>query len=74
MQEIDVTEAAKQLKSLFAAALNGEKILITEMDAAVELVPVRPHRRSRRFGSARGAFEIADDFDQPLTDFDEYRP
>lgn len=71
MHEIDVAQAAEQLKSLLEAALKGEKVVITEEAGAVELVPVKP-RRKRVFGSARGVFEIREDFDAPLPDFDEY--
>ena len=73
MSEIPVSEAAKQLKTLFDAALKGERIVIVEEGGAVELVPVKPGPRGRRFGSARGVFEIPDDFDDPLPEFAEYR-
>ena len=72
MHEIDVAEAAIQLRSLLEAALKGERVVITEDDGAVELVPVRVPRR-RHFGSARGVFEIPETFDAPLADFDDYR-
>ena len=71
MHEIDVAEAAGRLKSLLEAALKGEKVVIVEESGAVELVPVKPPRRRRQFGCARGVFEIPDDFDAPLPDFDE---
>lgn len=71
MHQIDVAEAAGRLKSLLEAALKGEKIVIMEESGAVELVPVKLPRRRRQFGSARGVFEIHDDFDAPLPDFDE---
>ena len=72
MHEIDVAAAAEKLKSLLEAALKGEKVVITEEAGAVELVPVKP-RRKRVFGSARGIFEIREDFDEALPEFDEYR-
>lgn len=73
MHEIDVAQAAGQLKVLLEAALKGEKVVITEEAGAVELVPVKAHRK-RVFGSARGVFEIPEDFDAALPDFDEYCP
>ena len=73
MHQIDVAEAAGQLKSLLEAALKGEKVVIVEEAGSVELVPVKPLRRHRQFGYARGVFEIPDDLDAPLADFDEYR-
>lgn len=72
MHEIDVAEAAQNLKTLLEAALKGERVVITEDAGSVELVPVKP-RRKRVFGSARGVFEIPETFDAPLADFDEYR-
>lgn len=72
MHEIDVAQAAGQLKVLLEAALKGEKVVITEEAGAVELVPVKVRRR-RVFGSARGVFEIPEEFDEPLPDFDEHR-
>lgn len=72
MHEIDVAEAADNLKALLEAALKGERVVITEDAGSVELVPVKP-RRKRVFGSARGVFEIPETFDAPLADFDVYR-
>lgn len=72
MHEINVAEAAQQLKALLDAALKGERVVITEEAGAVELVPVKPHRK-RVFGCARGVFDVPDCFDAPLADFDEHR-
>jgi antitoxin (DNA-binding transcriptional repressor) of toxin-antitoxin stability system len=38
----------------------------------VKLVPVAETRQQPRFGSAKGLLTMADDFDRPLDDFDEY--
>ncbi len=73
MHQIDVEEAAGRLRSLLEAALKGEKVVIVEEAGAVELVPVKAPSHRRQFGSARGVFDIPDDFDAPLTDFDAYR-
>jgi len=73
VHQVDVAEAAGQLESLSEAGLGGEKIVIVEEAGAVEFVPVKFPRRRRRFESAREVFEIPDDFDAPLQDFDDYR-
>ena len=39
----------------------------------VKLVPMPP-KPGRRAGSAKGMIRMADDFDEPLEDFDEYMP
>jgi antitoxin (DNA-binding transcriptional repressor) of toxin-antitoxin stability system len=74
MTVVTLKEAEKQLPLLMKAALSGEEVLITMMDATVQLAPVAPQKRRPRFGSARGLIEIADDFDEPLDDFAEYIP
>ncbi|MCG3194556.1 MAG: hypothetical protein DIJKHBIC_03816 [Thermoanaerobaculia bacterium] len=73
MQEVEIADAARHLRELFEAALKGERIVIKAENSAVELVPVRTTLNRRRFGSARGVFEMKEDFDLPLSDFDEYR-
>ncbi len=40
----------------------------------VQLVPVEPPKRQPQFGSAKGLIVMADDFDAPLADFDDYVP
>ncbi len=40
----------------------------------VQVVPVEPPKRRPQFGSARGLVVMADDFDAPLADFNEYMP
>jgi antitoxin (DNA-binding transcriptional repressor) of toxin-antitoxin stability system len=73
VHQVDVAEAAGQLKSLLKAALKGEKVVIVEDAGSVELVPVKRSRRRRQFGNARGVFKIPEDIDSPISDFDEYR-
>jgi len=55
------------------AAIRGEEVLIVNNDRqAVQLVPVVLSQRRPQFGSAQGLIVMADDFDAPLADFDEY--
>jgi antitoxin (DNA-binding transcriptional repressor) of toxin-antitoxin stability system len=73
MQQVNVGEATKQLPNLIDAAVRGEVILITTDDRQiVRLVPVKHTRQPRRAGSAKGMIRMADDFDAPLEDFQEY--
>jgi antitoxin (DNA-binding transcriptional repressor) of toxin-antitoxin stability system len=72
--------AETQFKELIAAALRGEDVLITADDengTAVRITRVAPRDELEeprpRFGSAKGRIWIADDFDEPLDEFDEYR-
>ena len=73
MVRVDIREAQRNLAALVDTVLRGDEVLITKgtlpaarLVSAVE-EPARP-----RFGSARGLITIADDFDAPLSDFDEY--
>ncbi len=38
----------------------------------MKLVPSKPARKRRRFGSAQGLIQIADDFTEPLEDLRDY--
>jgi antitoxin (DNA-binding transcriptional repressor) of toxin-antitoxin stability system len=72
MQMIPLHEAQARLLELFReAAAGGEVVILGDDGAAVQLVPVRVHEQPR-FGSARGLFTMAEDFDAPLEDFAPY--
>jgi prevent-host-death family protein len=72
MQTITLDEAQAHLVDLVEAAIRGETVVITKDGQQIQLVPVQPPVRRPQFGSARGQITMADDFDDPLTDFDEY--
>jgi antitoxin (DNA-binding transcriptional repressor) of toxin-antitoxin stability system len=72
MAPISVEEAQDRLPELMDEAEGGEEVVIARADgSAFRLVPVAMAPRPR-FGSARGLFTMADDFDAPLEDFREY--
>ena len=72
MTPISVEEAQDRLPELMDEAAGGEEVVISRADgSAFRLVPVEMAPRPR-FGSARGLFTMADDFDAPLEDFREY--
>ncbi len=72
IQQASIGEAQAHLLELIDAALKGKTVVITKSDQqAVQLVPVvRPAHR--QFGSAQGLIQMADDFNAPLSDLDEY--
>ena len=75
MTQVTMAEAQLRLPDLVLAAVQGEEVVIAQNDqAAVRLVPVAAGRPLPRFGSARGKIFMADDFDAPLDDFQEYMP
>lgn len=72
MSPISVKEAEPQLDALIRQAAEGHEVIIRgSAGAAVRLVPVEAPAQPR-FGSARGMFTMADDFDAPLEDFAPY--
>jgi antitoxin (DNA-binding transcriptional repressor) of toxin-antitoxin stability system len=73
MQYIKIQDAEQNLKTLIAAALTGEMILIEdEEQRLIQLLPIQTSKKPRQAGSAQGLIHMADDFDAPLVDFDEY--
>ncbi len=73
MQSITVTEAAQKLPDLIDAAIRGEEVVIIKNShSVVKLTPATPIKSRPKFGSAKGLIEIADDFDEPLEDYQEY--
>jgi antitoxin (DNA-binding transcriptional repressor) of toxin-antitoxin stability system len=73
MQQVSLNEAQEHLLKLVDAALQGETVLIVRDDQqTIQLVPVSSGKPARKAGSAKGLITIADDFDSPITDFDDY--
>jgi prevent-host-death family protein len=72
MTPISVKEAKTRLDDLIHQAAQGQEVIISgSAGTVVRLVPVEAPVRPR-FGSARGMFTVADDFDAPLEDFAPY--
>lgn len=71
MHQVDIAEATKTLPELIEAAIAGEEIIITRCDQPVvklsSIIELLPQRIQA--GSAKGIIWIADDFDEPLEDF-----
>jgi len=75
MQKVSVSQASKDLLQLIEAAIKGEEIVITKDEEPIaKLVPVPPIKKNwpAKAGSAKGMVTIADDFDEPLADFEDY--
>jgi len=69
-------EAKSHLSELFDAALRGEEVLIADNNGnhrVVRLVDATREQVGPEFGSGKGLFRMADDFDDPLPDFEEYQ-
>lgn len=73
MRQVTRDEAQEHLAELLDAALDGEVVYIGgEGMALVRLLPVTTTAPRRRAGTARGLIHMADDFDDPLPEFEEY--
>lgn len=73
MIRVDLQEARTRLDDLVDEATQGEEVVITRKDGASwKIVPVPAEPPVPRFGSAQGRIRIADDFDAPLPDFEDY--
>lgn len=73
MERYSLRDAQDHLQKLMEDAQHGKTVLILDdEDRAVQLVPVAVTPKPRKAGSARGHIKMADDFDAPLSDFDEY--
>jgi len=72
-RQFTIHQAKTHLSRLIRDALNGEEIIISRGDhPVVKLVPLPEARLRRRLDGAAGEVWIAEDFDEPLEDFEEY--
>ena len=73
MHQVNIEEAKDHLPELIDAAVKGEQIIISKDDQnRVRLVPLQKAKPRPQFGSGKGLITMADDFDEPLKDFEEY--
>ena len=75
MHQVPLKDAQHCLEDLIIEATKGQKVIITKDDGiGVQLVPVSTPLLHPRFGSAKGRIKMAEDFDAPLEDFEDYAP
>jgi len=75
MYEVSVEKNQSiKLNDLIESVVNGEEVIFTQDNQPIaKLTAMRNGKPHPQFGSAKGLFVLADDFDEPLADFDEYR-
>ena len=62
-----------KLPELIDSVVNGDEIIFTQNEKQVaKLTAISNNKPQPRFGSGKGLFDMADDFDAPLDDFSEY--
>lgn len=76
MAQVTVHEAKTHLSKLIQRALAGEEIIIARgRQPLVKLVALPDIQPQRRLGGGAGVIEfMADDFDEPLAEMEEYMP
>jgi len=73
MHQVNIDEAKDHLPELIDAAVKGEQIVITKDEQnRVKLVPIQTAKPRPKFGSGKGLITLADDFDEPLKDVEDY--
>lgn len=73
MTLVKIHEAKTHFSKLIAKVMNGEEIIIAKGNTPVaKLVQIPATEQKRKLGSAKGKIHIAEDFDQPLADFEDY--
>lgn len=61
-----------QLPDLIDSVLGGEEVVFTQNDLPIaKLVAVRQEKPRPKFGSAKGLFVMAEDFNELREDFEE---
>jgi prevent-host-death family protein len=76
MTYVSLEEAGSQLARLIREASRGEEVILTDEDQPIaRLISIAPTETERQPGSANDLILfMADDFDAPLPDFEEYSP
>ena len=75
MYTVTLKEAKGRLAELIDEVAKGKEVMITREDGATfKIVPAAPLAPYPKFGSAKGLVKIAEDFDEPLEDFQAYAP
>jgi antitoxin (DNA-binding transcriptional repressor) of toxin-antitoxin stability system len=72
--QVNIHEAKTQLSKLIQAAVNGKQVIIARGNKPIVRLEVLPEARShRKIGNSKGLIlSMADDFDEPLNDFEDY--
>ena len=75
MYEISVEKTGTiELPALIKSVVEGEEVIFTGNNLPIaKLIAVRQEKPRPQFGSAKGLFIMAEDFNERLEDFDEYR-
>jgi prevent-host-death family protein len=74
MAQFNIAEAKARFSELVEKALAGDEVVVARDNTPLlKLVPLADASRPRKPGSARGQVWMADDFDEPIPDFETYQ-
>lgn len=74
MEVIEIEKSSTDLKKLLQQIKNGGEIIITDHQIPVaKLIGMNTTTKKANFGSAKNLVTIADDFDAPIDDFNDYQ-
>jgi len=70
MYQVSVEKTSTlQLPDLIDSVIHGEEVVFTQNDLPIaKLVAVRQAKIRPQFGSAKGLFEMAEDFNEPISE------
>lgn len=73
MSQFNIHVVKAHLSELIQRAMMGEEIIIAKDNKPIaKITALSPTSQPRKVGSAKGMFKISDDFDEPLSDFEDY--
>lgn len=70
MTQLDISQAKSKLANLLDLATEGEEVIVTHNDRPI--AKILPIKKPLKRGSSKGKAQMSEDFDEPLSDFDEY--
>ena len=72
MAQFNISEAKARFSELVEKALAGDEVVVArDNKPLLKLVPLGDGGRPRQPGSARGQVRMAEDFDEPIRDFEQ---
>ncbi len=75
MAQVNIHQAKAHLSKLIEQVIGGEEVIIARGNKPlIKLVLLDNLKQERQLGTAKGQITIADDFDEPLEDFQKYMP
>ncbi len=75
MTQVNIHQAKTYLSSLIEQVIAGEEVIIARRNKPiVKLVLLDELKQKRQLGTACGQVVMTADFDEPLDEFEDYRP